>query len=279
MTTAEGCVDVALAGTSIMGAAGDPAILDTETGRSAHNSALGGGGPLILPSWFDEVVLPGICPDTVVIGLGPRDTNDSFVEQEDTVRRYLEARGRPHLLGTAGTMQRLDRWLSRNVGFFKLRSAYRQPATALAFGTIGRGNWRATSGADGRITIFDDVVYRADAARERRIGETSMRDYSSGGRNLDAVGELITRLQDEGIDVVLVDMPRVEAAMERIIGADALERYESDLRSVAAANDVVLLQADEVIVADELFADEVHVNREGAARFSTWLADQLTVSG
>lgn len=272
----DGCSGIALAGTSIMGAAGDPQILEAETARTAHNAALGGGGPLILPTWFDEVVLPGICPDTVVIGLGPRDTNDSFVEQEDTVRRYLEARGRPHLVGTAGTMQRLDRWLSRNVGFFKLRSAYRQPATALAFGTVGRGNWRETSGPDGRITIFDDVVYEPDDAREARIGETSMRAYASGGRNLDAVGVLIRRLQDEGIEVVLVDMPRVERAMERIIGADALEQYEADLRVVSADNDVPLLQADDVVVADELFADEVHVNRVGATQFSTWLAEQLT---
>ncbi|MGI9605726.1 MAG: hypothetical protein ACR2P0_06260 [Acidimicrobiales bacterium] len=269
------CTDVVLAGTSLMGAAGDPALLRETTSRTARNVALGGGGPLIMPSWFDEVVMPNLCPRTVVIGLGPRDANDSFSEQEGTVDRYLNSRGRRHLVGEEGPMQRLDRWLSRNVGFFKLRSAYRRPSTALAYALAGRGNWRQNSGEDGSLTAFDDVRYRPDPDREREIAEGSMRDFASGGRNLDAVELLIEELHDRGVRVVLIDMPRVPGAVERIIGEAKLERYEAHMAELATRQDVTLLQADDVIVDSALFADEYHVNRQGADLFTQWLAEQL----
>lgn len=271
----EGCTDLVLAGTSLMGAAGNPEIVASSTQFSVRNVALGGGGPLIMVPWFDEVVEPHLCPTTVVIGLGPRDANDNFVDQEATVTRYLESKGRPHLIGTAGAVQQIDRWLSRNVGFFSLRSAYRRPATALAFALNGSGNWRETSGADGRITAFDDIVYSEDQAREERIALGSMRDFATGGRNFAAVETLISNLQENNVEVILVDMPRVEGAVDRIIGPERIDQYEAAMADLADRSAIPLLQADESLTETQLFADEWHLNSEGSNAFSTWLAENL----
>lgn len=273
------CLDTVLLGTSLMGAAARTTEildqLDDET--TATNAAVGGGGLLILDAWIRDLILPSTCPTTAIIGLGPRDANDSFRGPEATLEAYLASTGRRRIVGDLDLFGHLDNVFERSLGLFQLRTAYREPANAAAFFLNGSGDWRRATDDSGQITFFADDVYTPSADREEALAGGAFTEFTVGGRNFEALDSAIDTLQQAGVNVIVVDMPRVEPAHLRLVGRTGLDLYETALADVAERRGVSLLQADEVSVLqdDGVFADEYHLNRAGSRAFSEWLGMQL----
>lgn len=266
-------------GTSLMGAGADPAIVAAGLGEDStvFNASVGGGGPLLLEHWANDLVIPELAPEVVVIGIGPRDANDAFDGAVQTEVDYLGSKGRQRLIGDLGFFPTADEWLEQNLGVFQLRTAYREPASAAAYALNGSGNWRRATTDNGRIVFFDGATYTAPVSGTTTIEAADpLTGFTVGGRNLEAVAAAIRTLQSSGIDVVLIDLPRVQQALVDVIGVNEVANYEAELARLAEAEGVRLIQGDEWIDDLAHFADRHHLNRAGTNIFSQRLAEELS---
>ena len=82
-----------------------------------------------------------------------------------------------------------------------------------------------------------------------------------------------------GIEVVLVDMP-VTADLEARY-SDAFSEYRARLVEWETSRHLTVLRAtrDAVGLADEDFADVIHLNAGGAEKFTAWLRTRLSDLG
>lgn len=95
------------------------------------------------------------------------------------------------------------------------------------------------------------------------------------GSHVRYLHRLVDWANERGVELVLVDMPRT-ADLEMRHPAEFAE-YRARLQEVASARGVrlVLAARERTGLDDRHFADLIHLNREGAAKFSDWLHDEL----
>jgi hypothetical protein len=96
------------------------------------------------------------------------------------------------------------------------------------------------------------------------------------GAYLRYLDRLLDDASRRGIPVVLVDMP-VPADLDQRLYPGEFQAYRAALAAAAKARGVTLLSAtrEAVGLSEAEFADQVHLNAGGAARFSAWLRRQL----
>lgn len=99
------------------------------------------------------------------------------------------------------------------------------------------------------------------------------------GEHLSYLHHLLDWANRQGVELVLVDMP-VTADLEEKMHAAAYASYHEALADFEQARGVRVLRATRsgVGVSDDDFADLVHLNASGSARFSDWLRRELTVA-
>jgi hypothetical protein len=96
------------------------------------------------------------------------------------------------------------------------------------------------------------------------------------GEHLRYLHRLLDWADEKHVSVVLADMP-VSADLETGTYAAAFGQYRQALAELEANRGVRVLRGsrDAVGLGDEHFADLIHMNAAGTARFSRWLREQL----
>lgn len=118
---------------------------------------------------------------------------------------------------------------------------------------------------------------RYDAVKAAGLGPTEfhyLHKYRTGS-HLKYLHRLIDWCEAGGVEVVLLDMP-VTADLE-VMHAAAFAEYRGRLVEVERDRKVCVIRAtrEAVGLGDAHFADLIHMNRDGAARFSTWVRERL----
>jgi hypothetical protein len=104
-----------------------------------------------------------------------------------------------------------------------------------------------------------------------------LRDYATGGAQTAALARLIDLLGQQGSQPILVAMPVVEADLVPLHpdGPADYAEFQASLAALAKSLDVPVVSPPVGLLGPEAFADAIHLNREGAALFTTWLGNVL----
>jgi hypothetical protein len=104
-------------------------------------------------------------------------------------------------------------------------------------------------------------------------------DHYRTGSHLKYLHKLMDWCSAGGVNLVLVDVP-VTADLEARYTKEFAE-YRGRLVELERERGVFVIRATREAIGlnDEHFADVIHMNREGARRFSDWLKQRLAASG
>lgn len=196
-----GDVDVVFAGSSMMQKAVDPELFSRQTGLRSINAALPASTNFMLGPWLEDVVLPMLHPDTVVIGVASRDFNDNGRGPDRALASFVGSPGYRTLVAD-DWLTDIDRAVSEYSALVRVRRSLRDPANVA--GAIGRSRPSiptlrcppAHPGAE-RYRIHPTVA---------RYPTTVLNDYSAGGVQTTELIDTITSLGRRGVEVVLVEM-------------------------------------------------------------------------
>jgi hypothetical protein len=99
---------------------------------------------------------------------------------------------------------------------------------------------------------------------------------STSNRELNsAVRELIREASDQGIKLVIVEMPMHPYHVETFYRLAAWKQYTSRLRDILAERNVSFIDASNWIASEQEFADHLHLSPSGATQFSEELGNRL----
>lgn len=260
-------VDVVFVGSSVVGVAAEPSVVEAATGATVYNASLAAASPPLLSVWLDDVILPELEPSVVVIGL---TSYDFYADQGDTFRdAFLESRGHRMLTGDESLMDRADRFMYQRSNLWRYRSDLRDPYTileALAGGVVS-DDWA-------EITDDDGHLMPAEVPGGFDKGGPDLSAWTIDADATDDLRQMIESATAAGSRVVLVGMPAIDPYIALHPGGEAdFAEYETAIRSVAADADVPLLFYDDRDLS--MFNDRVHMNAAGATAFSERVAEDL----
>jgi len=84
--------------------------------------------------------------------------------------------------------------------------------------------------------------------------------------------EWIKNIENKGIIIVLVDIPRADQ-MERALASD-LEKWRKLVNSLATTLNLPLIVYPDKLTSDK-YCDNSHLNEAGRAKYSTWLRERI----
>jgi len=283
----EGCVDLAFVGNSMTRDAVDPRTYTASDPqhRSAYNAALDAATPELLKRWTLEQVEPRLEPATVVLGLSSFDLNDNARIAASALESYTTAPlSRDDLFG------RLQAPLLEHSALFEYRNELRDPTELWAGIQRARRGERterlSPDGIEGIIGPDGEGLSRrplryTGAVSIQRFDQTELlNDFRMGGTQIDAAAELVTELDDRGVEVVLLLLPVTQdyVGLHPDGGAD-FQRFLVTARRLAERTGAVLVDAHGWAQGDALFADTHHLNGDGALAFSADLPALLADAG
>jgi hypothetical protein len=131
---------------------------------------------------------------------------------------------------------------------------------------------------NGYAPAWGFVTMRHDAAKAAGVGQKELpylHKYRTGS-HLKYLHRLIDWCEAGGVELVLLDMP-VTADLEAMYAAEFAE-YRGRLAEVERDRGMRVIRATRAAVglSDAHFADLIHMNRDGAARFSAWVRESLS---
>lgn len=276
-----GCLDVAVFGSSVANAALDPAIMLEGTELRGFNASLGGSGSGAWTTWAREIVIPTGCPQMSIIAVSPRDLNDSTAADNSFLESYERSLGRLDRIGELSGWSRAKKWSWDNSGLFALQRAFRRPSESGAFFLDESGPWRVINDDNGVLLRFQNQAYDERPARRRFDRLVVFADYEVGGQRTRDLAELAAALQHAGSEVVFVALPFTLEETTAYVddGGEDIEAFRATV--VALAEEAEARSVDLVGIVDgrEFFADDYHVNGEGAAVVSRALSETLRLVG
>ncbi len=276
-----GDVDIAVIGSSIANASIDvTAIADAidwaDTGYNASNpgSAIREWG-----AWDEDLVLPELCPEIVVISMGPRDTNDHEPSDERELSDYLESEGRRGLYGGQTVGESIESFFQENFALVAIRERLREPRNLYRYlNGESISSWQARLTPDGRFRGFDGGHYVDDPERDRRLREGELRDYQVGPIQFDSLKEIIEDVKATGAYVVIVDMPLMREQLAAAVVDDGerdLDDYDRALSGLATATGVTVLSYPDMNDNGTFYADLYHMALPGTREISARVGRDL----
>lgn len=273
---AEGGASVVAVGSSMVNAAVDPDLLSQLTGRvrPAFNGALNGFSMRLLELWTLRIVIPRVHPDIVVIGLGSGEVNGGNTVARQLLDTLLTSQAWGELTGDGTLFARVIRWVEKRSFLMRYRrflgkAALFQPDPYQRAGMCRRL---------GLLRWFLIFRYRPYMIEDRQllIWKEVLNEYEVSAEEIAALGRLIDGLRAAGVTPLLVQMPCTKDCFDlHPQGRDDFERFESALDSVARQRHVPYPDLKASFSSIEEFADPVHLNGEGQARFTSLLADVI----
>ena len=270
-TNAETCLT--FVGSSTVGAAIDPKVLTETLGRDDWYVAwVAGANARVLSPWTEEIVVPKLTPEFVVIGVTSFELNDAY-GAESVLDSYESSPGRREAIGSADLKDRVLRKASEVSAFIALRPYFRSPAELVA---------RLT----GKIPSMAPRHGQFDGARDTHYGEepdgmarvrSYVDTYAIGDGTISALERTIDDLQAQGRTVALVALPVLEdewAAWHEHGEAD-IEAYREALDAIGERQGVPVFAYPGELQDEALYRDPIHLNGEGSALFSRALGADL----
>jgi hypothetical protein len=268
-----GDVDVAVIGSSIANASIDTSAIIDAVGwaDSGYNASNPGSAPREWAAWDRDIVLPELCPDLVVIALGPRDTNDNEPNGTAEIADYLDSDGRRDLYGESKLGKKVEQFFQDTLALVAIRERLREPDNVRRYlsGEAVTG-WEVRLTDDGRFPGFDTGQYRDDPERDRRLETGELRDYEVGPVQFGALERTIREAQATGAYVVLVDMPLMRSELRRIVDggeADFLD-YDRALAALSVRTGTPVLSYPDMNDTGAFYADFYHMTLLGTMEIS-----------
>ena len=262
-----------LAGTSQTNTDLLPAVFEDELASVDHaaNVGLAAATTRVNQRWLLRQVQPRLQPSKVLWGVSSLDFNAN--RKPDTFALYNASRGaRPGLLGS------LDRKLSRVSALVRHRELVTDPA---AFVRDVRDGHPPPDNTPLHQRAKHRAPDRIDKARSevRRIRTTVLHDYAIGDAEVRAFRTTLDRLQEDGVEVVVVLLPvPAQFIAAHPQGRSDFEAFRAMARETTQAAGVPLIDRSEVF-AERAFRDYTHLLEEPAVQLSRDLSRQLRRRG
>jgi len=236
--------------------------------RTAYNAGLAGGVPIVMEPWLLEEVVPRLQPDLIVWGLSSMDFSSSY--GDDNLERYRDA-----LDTRTGRLATLEQTTSRFSALVRYRTILRRPSAM--FG----------SGRDEIETEFEDAASTLGDSGERRdftvnFGdkrssqvESRFRNFRIDETDIQAIHRTVTNLREQGIEVVLVEMPTPDAYAALHPGGDAdLARTHQTIVAIGEVFDLAVVDL-RFGFAESSFVDFTHLGEQASRDLTIRLANSL----
>ncbi|MDG2111956.1 MAG: hypothetical protein P8N02_05015, partial [Actinomycetota bacterium] len=262
----EGCVDAVVLGSSVSDAAIDPAYLDGDGERTVYNASLAAAESAAWLIWAEEVVIPTTCPRTAIIAVTVRDLNDSTAGDTTFWESLEQSLGRLERIGELDGWSRAKKFSWDQSALFAMQRSFRNPSAAADFLRDGSGEWAVTVRDNGLSNRFRGIVYDDRAARQNHDRGIIFADYEVGGARTDHIRQLAQTLQRSGASVILVSLPfNMDETISYLDdGLQDLATYEQNLVDLSTELDVRLIDMVGLVDGPDFFADDYHVNGDGA---------------
>lgn len=277
------CVDIVFAGNSMTRDGLVPEVFEAAdpTGRSTYNAALDAATPALLERWVLDEVDPRVTPDGVVIGVSSFDLNDNAAIGRSALRAYDDAPlTRDDLFG------RLQAPFIRSLALFEHRNELRDPQTLWA----GLGDWWSDEdrprlgpegldgllGPDGEGLSRRDLRYEPSPLTDRFARSQLLNDFAIGGRQAEALADLVRELTERGVDVAVVALPVTDDYVDaHPDGAASHDEFLAVAEAVATDAGARFVDLHDRAPGDQWFADTHHLNATGAEALSALLPERL----
>lgn len=268
-------VDVLFLGNSTALSGLDPTTFDEarlhDTGPAAYNGALE-GIPASAARTFAQVYTRRARPDMIIYAVTPQDLNPNSPTGRDVADRVRHS-GMVAAATQDDAYGQLMHWLVDHSALFR----YRPVLHALA---VGGGQLAPLPGI-----YFDERGWVSDkkrlsevppADRARLLNKDGVWDYTPIGEQAVALAGMIADLKQQGIRLVLVNMPVSEGYLANFDHPEDYQHYLTELSQLSKVGDVPLWDMasphEDVVFEEADFADLIHLNRFGAAKLSAALA-------
>lgn len=267
-----GWVTTVFVGDSAVMSAFDPTAWQTACGcdEPAYNAGIPGATPRVVELWLRDAVLPSLHPKTVIIGLTSRGFN-----LRGTDGAYNAYQVNTATRSDAGT--RLTRWAAQYSALIRYRGVLRdpvhlKPTLVKLAGGVPDEPWSRPSH---RGFFPEEKPRQYGIGSYRNAANTIFRDYGISDVETAALARVVSSLQSQGIRVVLADMPVSEDYPGlHPGGAPTYERYREAVQAFATEHRVSLVDLRD-LHEHRYFVDPIHMNGDGAARFSRGLVDRV----
>ena len=267
------CADVVFVGNSMARDAFDPAVFTAADplSRTAYNASLDAASPAQLARWVPEEVVERLDPSTVVVALSSADLNDNAAAGQAALASYeTSTGGRNDLLGA------IQRQAADWSAIVRHRESLRDPEAVLDAVAAAADDTNAPRpsadgiegviGIDGQGLSRRDLEHTEQPATRRFVADQLLNDYALGPEQLEAAGDLLTRLDRVGVDVVLVALPVTDDYVALHPGGEAdYDEYRAAMADLAEAADVPF---HDLSGTTDSFADTHHLNGVGSQRVS-----------
>lgn len=269
-------VEVLFAGSSMMAGGIDPVAFTEASGKSSYNAAFAGPSMRTITPWVLDVVEPLLQPDVVVVGLQSRELSDNGPKNQVMYEKFIKSPGYKQTKGTVAS--RLEGGLEELSYFLRYRRALREPSQLFATDeasqqALAEADVRQVIGARG-MRLEEPTHYKKPAKLIRGLYEKTLVDFAVGGPEYEALEDLATGLEEEGVELVLLNMPVTEdywGAHADPVGDRAA--YHELMEEFVAETGVTLIDAEDGFPSSEPFRDPVHLDIEGRQAMAVALAE------
>ncbi len=256
-------VETVYVGSSLVAFGVDSKLISERTGNFHYNAALSAGQIETLDTWTREFVVPLARPRRIVLGVGPTELAGTAADDGNRDRfaqapAIAQARHPTRMRSAEESVQvRSELFNVRR----QLRSV-RDAGRAIVDGEFpqywGPYGERQDDFGGERVVASLDADSALDGPSPERIA---------------TLNELVDWLTDQGIEVVLLEMPASPTLLDQLGGAgdDVLKVLEQ----TASRQGVSVIDGRPLADQDELFFDGSHLNPAGQAEFSQALSAKL----
>jgi hypothetical protein len=270
-------VSVVFLGSSTMDAAADPSLSSVGRQRGSYNASVGAGSLAMIDVWGRLLAVPVLRPDVVVVGIVSRELNPNDPEQRSNEAKFFDSKAVHRLTGDERFLERVERRAADLSALVEYRSVLRQPSRvidALRGDEFRTGEFGEIVADDGQYEGFLEARFRGGPESTANIRARSLRDFEIGAGRVEILRRLLRFVADQGIDVIVVNMPVTD---------DYVSAHPNGAADYERAVDVVRRETDRAgatfldigVWPDELFADVAHVNAEGSRQFMQVVDDAI----
>jgi hypothetical protein len=262
-------------GSSTVDGSIDPSLMtlddDVAKGRPSFNAAVRGGTIRMVSSWARLKAVPLARPDVVVLGVASRELNANDPRQQAREDEFFDAPAVRHLTGDETPLDAAERAAESASALFKYRTVIREPASLKAFVGLGEtpsitdtvfGDYIAP---DGQFLSFLRRPYNAAVFLRDELNEGAV-----DAGQLATFRELVGYLKSKAKRVIVVNMP---VTKDYVTSLGDHDRFAKLMRTEVDRLDVGYVRPG--IWPTTLFADPVHVNRQGSAKLTKLIEDVI----
>ncbi|HEX3541311.1 MAG TPA: hypothetical protein VHT75_12835 [Acidimicrobiales bacterium] len=268
--------DVVLVGDSMLDAAGDPSALRAAGAPPGiYNASIAGETLPAIADWTERIVVPRLHPRLVVIGFSANELNPAVLAPASGFAAYRRSRAVRAASGNGDVVDRADAFLRQHSYLYRYRDVLRHPLGDPAAAAV----FDPPLAADGHDLNFADQGYLAGGLPHAKSIVTgimaTLAGFKVGPDNVAILQHLLAWLRGQGIAALFVAMP-VTADLISLFpgGAPTYQGATAAFQSVAAGTAATFVAPG--TWPTSLFADPVHLNGAGTARFSSYLAPLIS---